>query len=99
MFSDQFNKLATVVGRTKLTTLAIVDVPCREIFLSLEFGSNFKREIMRYEVLEIPEFDSNTSRQNELNLFNRFDKTPTCNGRTDKQGWWFSGGAGGDASP
>jgi len=36
----QCDKLATVVGRTKLTTFATVDVPW-QIFLSAEFVTKF----------------------------------------------------------
>jgi len=54
----QCDKLATVVDRTKLTTLATDDVPWRNFSNSIEFGTELQREIPL--VFEIPEFPYNT---------------------------------------
>ena len=48
------NKLATVVDRTKLTTLAMV-----RTFLSTEFGAKFQRKVHLFS--DIPEFLYNTA--------------------------------------
>ena len=76
---DQCDKMATVVGRTKLRTLATVDVPWRNFCESSVW--NKVREESTF-VLEIPEFPYNTvwderiiacTQKNELDSSSRFD--------------------------
>jgi len=58
MVDARRDTLATVVGRTNLTTLATVDVAWQNFSPSPEFGTNSQREVPLFS--EIPEFPYNT---------------------------------------
>ena len=70
----------------KVTTPATVDMQFAN--LSPEIGTKFQQEVPLF--LEVPEFPFYTVYDSpriasELDLFSRFDKTPACDGRTDRQ--------------